>query len=118
MCKVIGFKAIIKNMVDSEIRDLVYKRAKKFANVDSIELNLDNEELGLPQFVAEIKVDYNTYRVGGYIGEYGNVQICSVYYNRMVCQEKDEHGDWIMDSAKPVSRFVYGDALDSFMFDR
>ena len=116
MAKVIGFKAIVTNMVESEISNMVYKRGGKFASIEKVEFDLTNKELGYPNFTASVKVDYNEYTVTGYVGEFGTVNICCVRYERMVCQEKDENGWWITESAKHVTRFVYGDALETFSF--
>ena len=117
MSKVIGFKAIIKNMVESKIHDMVWKQADKVADVEGVEFDLSDKELGHPTFTATVEVNWHKYIIHGYVDTYGTIRVCSITYHRMVCQRKDEHGDWITESAKPVTKFVYGDALKGFKFD-
>ncbi len=116
MSKVIGFKAIIKNMVESQIRGMIWEQAGWVSDINDITFDLTDTVVGYPTFSATATVRYNDYTVTGFVDEYGNVNISLIRYERMVCREKDENGDWIMASARPVTRLVYGDALDKFSF--
>lgn len=112
----ISFKGIVRNMIDRAVDQFVYEKAKKFADITDIVMEkTDTDSI---HFKATAKVDYNEYEIGGIVDEYGHVFIASIYYEGMRCTEKDEHGEWIMESAKHYTRFVYGEALESFNFAR
>lgn len=116
MSKVIGFKAIIKNMVECKIRDMIWDQAGWVSDINDITFDLTDTVVGYPTFTANATVRYNDYTFTGFVDEYGNVSISLIRYERMVCRVKDENGDWIMASARPVTRLVYGDALAEFRF--
>ena len=118
MSKVIGYKAIIRNMIWSEVEHYIEKKSGKFATVfeDKMIMETDNKVLGYPTFEVEARVDYNRYTLHGYVGEFGNVSISCVTYDRMVCTEKGPDGWWITESAKPVHKIIYGEELEKFDF--
>ena len=112
----ISFKGIVRNMIENKVNQFVREKGK-FADVTDIimEKGSTNDVI---VFKATAKVDYNEYDVGGCVNEDGEVFIGSVAYEGMRCTEKDEHGEWILESAKHYERFIYGEALEAFKFER
>ena len=113
----ISYKGIVRNMIEREVDHFVYEKADKFADITDIIMEKTDTNDYI-HFRATAKVDYNEYEIGGVVDEYGHLFIGSVYYEGMRCTEKDEHGEWIMESAKPYTRLIYGEALESFTFTR
>mgnify|MGYP007013865844 CR=1 FL=1 len=110
-----GYKQIIKNMVEAEVTRFTEKKSGKFIEVISVELSTDNKDFGNPIFDVEIVVDFagilkRDYLVHGYVSDYGSVVICSVMFTRHI--RKDGETEF-----KPVTEFVTGKELESFVFD-
>ena len=61
-------------------------------------------------------VDYLKYRITGYIDEYGTVHVCAVNFTRTYCKV-DAEGWPTGDETRTETKYIYGDALDTFTFD-
>lgn len=113
----ISYKGIVRNMIERTVDHFVYEKAKKFASIINVTMEKTDEGDSI-HFKAIVKVDYGEYEIGGIVDEDGHVFIGSIYYEGMRCTEKDENGEWILESAKPYSKFIYGEALETFTFER
>lgn len=109
-----GYKQIIKNIVEREVRIYVEKKSGEFINVDSVQLHTDSG-LDTPTFDVKVSVLGNfvnrDYLVHGILTEYANVLVSYVSFTRMVMKPDDEE-------FKPVTEHLFRDELDSFKFDR
>ena len=104
-------------MVDLAVRKFVEQKAEgKFVTLtdNTLVVNLD-KELGNPVFDVEVKVQQNRvidldYLVSGYVGEYGDIRVCSVKFERTI--KRDGETDFHTEH-----EFLHGLDLDEFKFD-
>lgn len=108
------YKQILKNMIDNYLYKYVRERKETFPTITDIALDKHDEETIM--FSANVKVEYNTFDVHGYMDQDGDIAVTSINYDGMRCTEKDEDGWWITESAKPFNLFVYGKDLKDFDF--
>ena len=103
------YKKMIESMVDRETEKYVHKQTGddfQMVDIDSVEVFTDTDSIS---FVSNVTV-YNgiiphSYRISGYISEWGNFNICSVSYARTI-------------NEKYTSFLVYDDELKTFKFDK
>ena len=113
----ISYKGIVRNMIEREVDHFIYEKTDVFGDITDIIMEKTDEGDKI-HFNATAEVKYEEYEIGGVVDEDGHVFIGSVYYEGMRCTEKDEHGNWILESAKRYTRFIYGEALEAFTFER
>ena len=109
------YKTIIHNIIEREVRTFIEAKARKFPFIDERKISTRNEKDSVMFTIEDIQVSegihYNTYRVSGYINEYGTVRVCSVAFERTYC-------DVNFKNVRKEHFFIFGEDLKTFKFDK
>lgn len=107
------YKKLVENMVDYNVYKQVSDASRAFVTVDDIRVAggktspnvYFNCTVKVIQYGAYIS---NDFRLSGYIGTYGEINICSIMYER-----------FYLENGKTVEKsfFVYGEDLKTFKYN-
>ena len=109
------YKTIIHNIIEREVRHFIEAKTNHFPFIDEKKIGTITEKDCVMFTIEDVRVSqgihYNTYKIGGYVNEYGSVTICSVAFNRTYCDDnfKNERTEY---------SFIHGEELKTFKFDR
>ena len=109
-----SYKSILKNMVEMSVDKFIEEKTggKLYSVYQKIELYPGDKEFEYPRFNSFVSIQYQDYKIHGYIDNYGEVNIVSVYYEEKTIVNFDTENERI----KTTRIFVYGDELNDFKF--
>lgn len=111
---VYSYKSILKNMVEMRVDKFIEEKTGGEIHYGSqkIELYPGDKNFMYPTFNSFVNIAYQDYKIHGYINNYGEVNIVSVYYEEKTIVNFDTENERI----KITRIFVYGDDLNDFKF--
>lgn len=111
------YKAIIHNIINNEVDHFIKTKSGKFPAIDEKKIRTDTapDKECVMFSVEDVRVrqgiTYNSYRVYGYVSEYGKVVVCYVTFERTYCDDNFEN-----EHTKHF--FIHGEDLKTFKFDK
>ena len=109
-----SYKSILKNMVEMSVDKFIEEKTggKLYSVYQKIELYPGDKEFEYPRFNSFVSIQYQDYKIHGYIDKYGDINIVSIYYEEKIVVDFNTENERI----KTIRTFVYGDDLKNFKF--
>lgn len=114
MAKQLTYPQIIRNMIESAVRDYIRNRNQRWADIGKV--NLEKSDFGIPSinYSVDVTIEYNNYTVHGWMDEYGRAYVSCVTFKRVKADPDTEW--WKPENQHTVHRFLHGKELEEFTF--
>lgn len=118
----VGYKQIIKNMIEMYVEKYVEARTpdRQYCHMEdgTLKVKADAKSFDHPTFTGVFNVNYRRYEIHGFVGEFGDVVISSVNFDRDIMKDETRMDWYSEDNIEHKHYFLYGEELNDFKFDK
>lgn len=115
MAKALSCPQIIRNMIERTVRDYIMQKNNHWVCVENVTLEKTESAFLSIDYTADASLNYNDYKVHGWVDEYGDVYVSCVTFTRTKALTDSEW--WKPENQRVEHRFIANKELEAFAFD-